>query len=76
MPSGFPPERALSFTGIPTLDASLAARANAVIFGERKAPSLKTLQKKTHEPPLTFHLLEGSNRSRAARGGFRSLLRA
>jgi len=37
------------------VDESLAARANAGIFGEQSAPSLKTLLEKAHEPSLTFH---------------------
>ncbi len=40
---------------VEAMDASLAARANAGIFGQQVPPSLKALLKEAHEPSLTFH---------------------
>jgi len=45
-PSGF---------SLEAMDESLAARANAGIFGERSARSLTRLLEKAHDPSLTFH---------------------
>ena len=40
---------------VEAMDESLAARANAGIFGERSAPSITRLLEKAHGPSLTFH---------------------
>jgi hypothetical protein len=40
---------------VEAIDESLAARANAGIFGERGAPSMTRLLKKARGPSLTFH---------------------
>ena len=40
---------------VAALDESLAARANAGIFGEHIAPSLRTLLKNAHQPSVAFH---------------------
>lgn len=39
---------------VEAMDSSLAARANAGIFGEHSAPSLNTILEKAHKPSLTF----------------------
>jgi hypothetical protein len=40
---------------VDAMDESLAARANAGIFGERSALSMTRLLEKAHGPSLTFH---------------------
>ena len=39
---------------VEAIEKSLAARANAGIFGKQDSPSVKTLLERAHEPSLTF----------------------